>query len=184
MDQEKQTHTISLEDLQEYWRHLHGLKDGELIRVLSIYEMPPWEKICSRLDWRVHRLGGGYFTDKNYGRRGVYRLIALKVANDLKSVATLNRVCGEDPTGTLYIGEATNLATRVNQMRRTARGRRNECSHSAMLMLKRIQRLDYPPEKLGVAMMFTGRSTRGVEKDLLRAYINSFGEMPPLNYRI
>ena len=184
MEQGKQSLSLSIDDLQEYWRHLHALGDGETIRVLSIYEMPPWEKICSQLNWKVHRVAAGYFTDKNYGRRGVYRLIALEAANDLRSVATLNWICGQDPTGTLYIGEASNLATRLNQMRRTARARRSERSHSAISMLRRIRRLDYPPEKLGVAVMFTGRSTRGVERDLLSAYINSFGEMPPLNYRL
>jgi hypothetical protein len=175
---------ISVEDLQEYWRQLHALAEGELIGALSIYEMPPWQAICARLDWYVYRLGGGYFPAKRLGRRGVYRLIALEEAGAPSKPAPLARVCGIDPTGTLYIGEAGDLSLRLNQMRRTARAHRSERSHSAILMLRRIRRLDYPAEKLAVALMFTDRLTKAIESDLLHAYINSFGEMPPLNYRL
>ena len=93
-------------------------------------------------------------------------------------------MCGEDVTGTLYIGEAGDLSLRINQMRRTARSHGSERSHGAISMLRLISRLDYPREKLGVALMSTGKLTRAIERDLLYAYINSFGEMPPLNYRL
>jgi hypothetical protein len=51
-------------------------------------------------------------------------------------------------------------------------------------MLKQITLLDYPVKKLGIALLFTGRFTRGVERDLIHAYMNSFGDTPPLNYRL
>jgi hypothetical protein len=181
---EKQFPSLSVEQLQDHWRQLHALENGEFINVLSIYEMPSWNDICLLLDWRMHSLDTGYFSDKDYGRCGVYRLVALEAPRDLRKVATLNRVCGQDSTGTLYIGEAGNLATRMNQMRRTAKPRRSESSHGALSMLRRISRFDLPREKLGVAFMYTGRHTDSVERDLLHAYINSFGEMPPLNYRL
>jgi hypothetical protein len=114
---------------------------------------------------------------------GVYRLIALASKGDLSKPAILNRACGQDTSGTLYIGEASNLSRRLNQLRRSA-GHRRERSHGAIGMLRLIARLDYPAEKLGIALMFTGRDTRAVERDLLHAYINSFGDTPPLNFRL
>lgn len=44
--------------------------------------------------------------------------------------------------------------------------------------------MDYPAKKLGIAIMFTGRHTRAVESDLIHAYMNSFGDTPPHNYRL
>jgi hypothetical protein len=61
----------------------------------------------------------------------------------------------------------------------------NEDSHGAISMLKQIRCLDYFPKKLGIALLFTSLSdTKSVEKDLIRAYMNSFGDTPPLNYKI
>jgi hypothetical protein len=51
-------------------------------------------------------------------------------------------------------------------------------------MLRQIALLDFPSDRLGIALLFTGSATRGVERDLIHAYINSFGDAPPLNYRI
>lgn len=176
---------ISVDDLQEHWRELHSLKEGELIRALSIFEMPPWNAICEKLDWRQYRLSGGYLTAKKSGRPGVYRLFALEEDDNLSKPATLTRVCGDDKTGTLYIGEARDLSARINQMRRSARERPGgERSHGAITMLRQIPRLHRPRTKLGVALMFTRRLTRAIERDLLYSYINSFGEMPPLNYKL
>lgn len=175
---------ITVEDLREYWRQLHAPKEGGLIRALSISEMPPWTSICEEFSWRLHRLNGGPLTSKRSGRPGIYRLIALQ-EEDLFRPAILQRLCGEDRTGTLYIGEATDLSARINQMRRSARVRPGgERSHRAITMLRQIRRLNHPRERLGVALMFTGRLTRAIERDLLHAYINSFGEMPPLNYKL
>jgi len=145
--------------------------------------MPPWVQICEQLPWQMHRLTGGYFPAKHYARCGVYRLVALASEGDL-TPAILNRVCGHDTSGTLYIGEANDLSQRLNQLRRSARLHRSEGSHRAVSMLRQIRRFDYPPERLGVALLYTGSSTRGVERDLIHAYMNSFGDTPPLNYRL
>lgn len=175
---------INVDELREHWRRLHALKDGEWIGAVSIYQMPPWSAICEQLDWRLYRLNGGHFSAKRHGRCGVYRLIALEDAGDISKPATLRRLCGEDASGTLYIGEAGDLSLRLNQARRSARPRRSEGSHSAIGMLKQLKHLDYFRGQLGVALMFTGRHTRAIERDLLHAYINSFGDTPPLNYRL
>jgi hypothetical protein len=183
-DPTTQSPQISIEDLQERWQQFHALKEGEGIEALSIYEMPPWETICEQLDWHHHLLSGGYFDAKRHGFCGVYRLIALENAGDVYRPAKLSRLCGVDASGTLYVGKASDLSIRLNQLRRSARNYRSEGSHGAISMLRRIKRLDYPEEKLAVALLFTGRLTGAVESDLLYAYINSFGDMPPLNYRL
>jgi hypothetical protein len=51
-------------------------------------------------------------------------------------------------------------------------------------MLRQITGLDYPEAKHGIALLFTGRFTKSVERDLLWAYMDTFGDTPPLNYRL
>jgi hypothetical protein len=53
--------------LREYWEKVDSLVEGELIRVISIGRMPPWDEICQQLNWRFHRVDGGYFTSKRHG---------------------------------------------------------------------------------------------------------------------
>jgi len=184
MIEEISPNSWSVRDLRVYWQRVEALVEGQSIEVPPIFRMPPWEDICEQLDWRLHRVDGGYFSAQRHGYRGVYRLIALSLPGDLERPAMLNRVCGQDRTGTLYIGEASNLSQRLNQLRRSARTHRSEGSHQTMSMLRQIPRLNYPPEQLGIALMFTGRHTRGGERDLVRAYMNSFGDTPPLNYKL
>jgi hypothetical protein len=183
MAEETRPQQFSVGELQAYWKQVDALTEGESIGMISIYQMPPWDEICQELNWHFHRVDGGYFRTKTHGFCGVYRLIALASEGNSTRPVTLNRVCGQDTTGTLYIGEAGKLSQRLNQLRRSA-GRRREGSHGAISMLRQIGRLDYPPEKLGIALLFTGRAARGVERDLIRAYMNSFGDAPPLNYRL
>jgi hypothetical protein len=176
------TQVVSVCELKEYWAKVDALAEGEWIGVIPLFHMPPWIEICSELSWEFHRIKGGYFSAKSHGFYGVYRLIALEAEGDLTKPVTLNRVGGQDTSGTLYIGEAKSLSNRLNQLRRSASS--HEGSHGAIGMLRQIRLLDFPPSKLGIALLFTGRHTRGVERDLIRAYINSFGDAPPLNYRL
>ena len=167
--------------LREYWKRA----ESEGMISLSISEMPPWNDLCSELSWEFHSIDSRHFSAKHHGGCGVYRLIALASEDDLTKPATLNRVCGQDTTGTLYIGEAGDLSTRLNKLRRSAlvRSFRFERSHGAINMLRKIPVLNYPPNKLAVALCFTDPLTNLIEQHLIYAYINSFGEMPPLNYK-
>lgn len=140
--------------------------------------MPPWVDICSKLNWEIHRLDDGYFSYKNYGRSGVYRLIGLVSADETKKPVTFNRLCGQDTTGTLYIGRAGRLHERLNQMRV------RRPTHEAISALRQIPCLDFPRGKLAVAIRFTGHISHVVEANLIGAYVNSFGDAPPLNYRL
>jgi hypothetical protein len=177
---------FSIGMLKEYWKKIGTLAEGEAMLSLSINQMPPWNDLCSELSWEFHTIVGGYFSAKNHGACGVYRLIALASEGDLTKSATLNRVCGQDTTGTLYIGEAQSLSNRLNQLRRSAHvhSLRRERSHGAINMLRQIPILNYPSNRLAVALLFTAPQTRMIEEHLIYAYINSFGEMPPLNYRL
>jgi hypothetical protein len=176
---------LTVTQLEECWRERDVAGPGTVFYGLSICQMPPWEEICSNLGWEFHLPDDGYFTAKHHGYFGVYRLIALASDRDLTKPATLNRVARQDTSGTLYIGETGNLARRLNEMQRSGWGHRNEDSHGAIGMLKQIACLDYFPNKLGIALLFTTLSdTKSVEKDLIRAYINSFGDTPPLNYKL
>ena len=138
--------------------------------------MPPWQEICSDLSWHTYLLDGGYFQKKHFGRCGVYRLVALEDAGNVKKPATFSRIRGQDPTGTLYIGETGWLNERLNQMRRG--------EHNAMQTLRRVPVLDFPRAKLAISLLFTGTSTRFIEQSLFDAYMKTFGDTPPLNYKI
>ena len=95
-----------------------ALPKGTLIRCVPLSEMLPWNELCSDLPWRTRRAEAGYLPEKSYGFRGVYRLFAF--ADDIRRPAVLNRLCGQDVTGTLYIGMATSLSSRLNLARRSA----------------------------------------------------------------
>jgi hypothetical protein len=173
------TRQVSVYELQKYWRAVET-RDG--IEVLPLCYMPPWNDLCSDLGWELHLVEGGYFSRKHHDYWGVYRLIGLTSEGDLTRPAVLNRVCGQDATGTLYIGYAISLSHRLNQLRRSLLSR--EDSHSAVRMMNRIPLLKFPPNKLAIALRSTGRYPRFVERCLIEAYINSFGDPPTLNYRV
>jgi hypothetical protein len=173
----------SASDLLDLWESNDKAAVGDVLSVFQIFEMPPWQQICRVMPWNYYLVDGGYFEKKHFGYTGVYRLFALDTEGDISRPATLNRVCGQDESGTLYIGESNDLGRRLNELRRSA-GRRREGSHGAIAMLRRITSLNYPVAKLGLAVLFTGLRTKAIERDLLWAYMNTFGDTPPLNYRL
>jgi hypothetical protein len=172
---------ISVHELKQYWEYIGNLKSGQLIEHhVGTSEMPPWDEICYELDWRVLKADDGYFDKKRFGYCGVYRLIGLATENALR-IATIERTCGADVTGTLYLGEAGWLNERLNQLRRSL-GR--EDTHGASLMWRQSVALQskFPTNKLGIGILFTGATMHGwIERDLIRAYLNTFGDTPPLN---
>jgi hypothetical protein len=170
------TEQLSVWELKKHWDELDALTIGQSLEAVPRFFLPPWPDLCSDLSWHTYLLGGGYFTKKDHGYRGVYRLIALSEAGNVDKPMQFNRVCGQDVTGTLYIGCAGRLNDRLNQMRRS--------EHHTIGMLRRIPALNLPLERLAIAMLFTGRSYTSVEGYLISAYINSFGDTPPLNYKL
>lgn len=176
---------LSVEQLQTYWREIATSPAGSIFRALHLFEMPPWDEICSQLAWEFHLPNDGYFPRNEFGFHGVYRLVALATDRDLEHPVILNRAVGRDVSGTLYIGESGDLGRRLNEARRSGWGSRNERSHGAIEMLKDIRSLNYLPHRIGIAVLFTeSPDTRGIERDLIRSYMNTFGDTPPLNYRL
>jgi hypothetical protein len=60
--------------------------------------MPPWDEICSELNWQSY-LVGKRFAKRNHGYCGVYRIVGFASEGELNTPATLNRVCGQDKSG-------------------------------------------------------------------------------------
>lgn len=175
---------ISVRELLEYWNYRENLKPGmEITKFVSTSDMPPWDEICSQLVWDLYTVDGGYFTEKDHGYCGVYRLFALANENDATKPATIGRACAEDRSGTLYIGESGWLNKRLNQLRRSM-GTGSEDTHGAIRLWRTSEPLKskFPLSRLGIAMLFTSTTMhRFIERDLVRAYVNTFGDTPPLN---
>jgi hypothetical protein len=176
---------LSVNQLESYWREIDSAPVGSTFRTPLLWEMPSWTEICFELNWEFCLPNDGTFARKEYGYHGVYRLIALASEGDLSRPMALSRVAGRDDSGTLYIGEAGDLGARLNQLRRSGWENRNEDSHGAVRMLKQLRCLDFFPAKIGLALLFTEtKDTRAIEGDLIRCYLNTFGDTPPLNYRL
>lgn len=169
------TQQVSVYELKKTWE---GIVERQNVGLIPLRRMPPWNDICSELGWEPHLIDSGYFSKKRHGYCGVYRLVGLAAENDFRKPARLSRVCGDDPTGTLYIGETRSLNKRLNMMRLF--------THNAIQMLERLPlRGLFPANKLAIALLITDCSmTSFVERNLLQAYMNSFGDTPPLNYRL
>ena len=123
-------------------------------------------------------------------RAGVYRLIAL---DDAGKPAILDRICGCDQTGTLYIGcEGQNfkIRSRLSQLVRSLRTPRKASvynqGHQAGYRLRRhpILSQQFSEKKLAITWCYTDREQcYPAEQSLLDVYFRSFGDAPPLNRR-
>lgn len=141
------TSCLSVHQLESYWHELDAAPEGSEFRSLSLWEMPPWNDICAELNWEFHLPDNGHFRKTEYGYCGVYRLIALASEGDLNNPEILNRIAGQDRSGTLYIGETIDLSVRLNEILRSGWGHRHEDSHRAIRMLKKIRCLDFFSKK-------------------------------------
>lgn len=117
---------------------------------------------------------------------GVYRISAQD--------AVIDRCCGRDPTGTLYIGRAGDggkresiLRTRIKSIIRKDHHATNNWSFNTVLQQQ------FPWDSLAVEWAYTGTrlNYKGdeiseaimAESWLLRCYNDSFGELPPWNQK-
>lgn len=173
------TDQIDVWDLKRHWQ---AIADGQMPLQIAIRCLPPWEDICEYLGWRRFAVTGGHLSEKEHGYCGVYRLIVLDAPGADAKPRSISRARGQDGSGTLYIGCASALHVRVNQLRRSLL--RRERSHRAAEMLSAMPAWDAPNDRLAIAVLFTQPCMRAVERDLIRAYMNAFGDTPPLNYRL
>jgi hypothetical protein len=114
---------------------------------------------------------------------GVYRLLAL-INSHCFSPESLSRVCGEDETGTLYIGRAgpvagqpNPLANRLGGLAHTHHRRYGATTHSK---LPKPLGDRFPDDKLAIIWELTD-DPAWREAQLLQNYEDVFGELPPLN---
>jgi hypothetical protein len=107
---------------------------------------------------------------------GVYRLIGLDESRPDIVPATINRICGIDPTGTLNIGATKSLPDRLGSLVRTHDPKFRGGSHRK-LPAKMAKR--FPPKKLALAWQCADQPYER-EGEMLDRYEAQFGEMPPL----
>jgi len=131
---------------------------------------------------------GSYISSFCKSLPGVYRLIAL---DENGGAATLERMCGRDATGTLYIGmegktfsERSRLTKLVRSLRPPRHGVVYNNEHKAGYRLRRHPVLSqrFPENKLAITWCYSDHPVLA-EGILLDAYFASFGDTPPLNRR-
>jgi hypothetical protein len=143
-------------------------------------QLPGKERSWSRL-YRVDKLGS-HVGKHCKPASGVYRLIGLKDKTDVPEPATIDRICGRDQTGTLYIGSADrSLQRRLQQLSLTLRrGRRGGHGAAGLLRSNSLLWKKFPSNRLAITWYYT-EPYLVAEHHLIVAYTDSFGEGPPLN---
>jgi hypothetical protein len=90
----------------------------------------------------------------------------------------LSRICGTDETGTLYIGAAgKSLFNRLGSLLKTHSP--EYLSEPHRVLPARLAN-SFPPSRLAFAWEWTNKPWDR-EQELLRAYEDAFGELPPAN---
>jgi hypothetical protein len=114
---------------------------------------------------------------------GVYRLIALDADAPGVIPAWLDRVCGVDPTGTLYIGCASSLRRRLASLvlRYRSRDLMSGGGSHAIMAPKLAKR--FGPQLLAASWQPSNGKWLPIqrERELFSAYKDRFGELPPMN---
>lgn len=112
-------------------------------------------------------------------RPGVYRLVALDQPR-ASAPALIHRVCGDDATGTLYVGASDCLRNRISSL--VATNRQDQYRHSPHKPLAPQLSALFPTNRLAFSWEFS-EDPWGREIELLEAYLSEFGELPPHNRR-
>lgn len=111
---------------------------------------------------------------------GVYRLVSLE--NDT-TPRTVSRFLGNDPSGTLYIGKATSFLDRVITLKKAIYADKySSDGHQCGTRYKSNDKIKvaFPFETLHLELIFD-ENPAALEKDLLKKYLEQFGEVPPFN---
>lgn len=111
---------------------------------------------------------------------GLYRLVALMPGAGIDATP-LQRVCGLDPTGTLYIGSTSSLHRRISQLVRSRDTDRFKGRNYRPLPTRLAEA--FPAKKLAVCWINLPECLDRFadERNLIAAYVDTFGEPPPLN---
>lgn len=120
-----------------------------------------------------------YDIESEFGQTGgVYNLICIQD----KQRIPIARLLSIDNNGILYIGKATSFLNRVIELKKSLSKEYETLSHEAgyrYLENDKIQNR-FPYEDLYV-LLKPADDINKAEKDMLNAYIQKFGELPPLN---
>jgi hypothetical protein len=138
-----------------------------------------WDESLNLLKWEKLKVSEPW--PPNWKpRSGVYRLVMLASSGGLPMA--IPRVCGEDISGTLYIGQAGSLEGRVNELRKTLRPDDFKGSHGAgkLLLGTEVLKEKFATENLETKWALCD-NPQEIEQQLLNAYAIQFGEGPPLN---
>jgi hypothetical protein len=64
---------VSVNELIEQWKYIEDLDGKPVTKIVPADRMPPWHEICTKLNWDLHTVDGGYFDRKRYGSHGAIR---------------------------------------------------------------------------------------------------------------
>ncbi len=140
--------------------------------------MPPVEE-WSRLYRITDRIVDPWY-DSSLDRPGLYGLIGLTDAT-VPTTATLQRVCGSDLSGTVYIGSTGNLRPRVGAL--VMQHDRERFRGGGHKPLPARLAADFPPDRLALRWRYLPQDVDryAEERRLITAYTDTFGEPPSLN---
>lgn len=117
-------------------------------------------------------------TEKHTDKGGVYKIVAVR---DGRRVP-INRFLGTDPNGVLYIGKAACFLDRVINLKKSISPDMRGTSHICGRRYKSQPAIakQFPYEILHTELICSEQPDK-LENNLLKAYANEFGEVPPLN---
>lgn len=109
---------------------------------------------------------------------GVYKVISVKYGKRVP----INRLLGADTAGVLYIGKADSFLKRVIDLRKALSPVHKSSAHGFGYRYKHTNSLNtaFPFENLFVELIET-QDPRDLEYKWLKKYLDTFGEVPPLN---
>ena len=111
---------------------------------------------------------------------GVFRLIGIDSDSGDRNPVVIDRTCGRDTSGTLYIGEGSPLDREIGNVIKSLVG---SGRHNAGVRLRANAKLTdrFRPGRLAISWCLVEAPACGSEDRLMRAYADEFGELPPLN---
>jgi hypothetical protein len=112
---------------------------------------------------------------------GVYILAGLTTEIGDPLPAAIDRICGQDANGVLYLGEGKSVAGRLGEivgslLKGTDKSDAARRYHHSIKLRER-----FPLNKLAIAWCSTDPPAWKSEERLMKAYVDEFGERPPLN---
>lgn len=128
----------------------------------------------------MYKLSNNPIFPKNEGnQKGVYVIIVLD--NNVPKI--IKRILGDDHDGVLYIGQTQRSFTdRVEMFKRVMSTENKTIAHSGALNIKENKALrDYLKNCELVVKIFPSDNPKELEGEMIMAYKEVFGEVPPLN---